>query len=438
MTQEPLINVGIMTACEVKLHFYGTFSTPEGCTYTGTHSFQFSDGAIDHNGQSYEQLFLSPIDPDATFQINDVTIGVNFHWQRREHQTFQGAIHLVVTNDGITAINVIEAEKYLRSVISSEMRSTSFSELLKAHAIISRSWLLAQINKHRAHHDEVTCTITEHDGMTDVVRWYDHSDHDLFDVCADDHCQRYQGVNRVDTPEVDRAIRQTAGMVLMYGDEMCDARFSKCCGGVMEQFENCWQPDEHPYLKAKRDYITSVIPDLRIESEARKWILSRPSSFCNTTDSTVLSQVLNSYDMETPDFYRWTVMYSQTELAAIVKERSGLDFGQIIALQPLERGHSGRITKLKIIGSRLTATVGKELEIRKWLSKSHLYSSAFIVETSDNDNHGIPQLFTLHGAGWGHGVGLCQIGAAMMARSQYSYVQILQHYYPGAKLIKLY
>lgn len=438
MISEPFINVGIMTANEINVTFHGHFTTECGSSCTGPQTFTFADGKIIHDGHGTDMLMFHPQEPDATFDVSGVTIGIGFHWQRDEVQSFQGALKLIASTKGITLINHIEAERYLRSVISSEMRATSSVELLKAHAIISRSWLLAQIDNNRTRHDDVTSSVAEHNGVTDITRWYDHSDHDLFDVCADDHCQRYQGINLADTPAVDHAIRQTAGMVLMYGDELCDARFSKCCGGVLEQFENCWQPDTHPYLSAVRDADTSAIPDLSNESEATEWIMSSPQAYCNTTDRTVLTQVLNSYDMETPDFYRWTVHYHQPELSEIIRTRSGIDFGQILALTPVFRGTSGRITRLKITGTKRTVTVGKELEIRKWLSTSHLYSSAFVVKPGPTDQNGIPQSFTLHGAGWGHGVGLCQIGAALMAHHNHKYDDILMHYYPGSRIKKIY
>lgn len=434
-----MINVGIMTAGKIHICFHSTFTADDGASVTGNQTFSFTDGKIGHVGKLHDTLHLSPASDDAIFEITDVTIGVNFHWQRNENQSFQGSVRLVATDRGITVINVIKAERYLRSVISSEMRSTSSAELLKAHAIISRSWLLAQLDRHNTRSDDAICTVTEHDGIMDVTRWYDHTDHDLFDVCADDHCQRYQGINKADTPAVDKAISDTAGMVLMYGNQLCDARFSKCCGGVLEQFENCWQHEFHPYLLSKRDCdATDNCPDLRREADARRWIMSSPESFCNTADAKVLSQVLNSYDMETPDFYRWQVTYSQDELSSIIRERSGMDFGNILELRPIERGRSGRIIRLSIIGTKLKATVGKELEIRKWLSHSHLYSSAFVIKATDADSDGVPRTFTLHGAGWGHGVGLCQIGAAMMAEQNYTYDRILNHYYPGSEIKKLY
>lgn len=373
---------------------------------------------------------LLPEDDAAFFTLNDVTIGVNFHWERRESQSFRGTLRLLDNADGtVTAINRVAVEEYLMSVISSEMSARASVELLKAHAVISRSWLFAQIEC------KGMTGAAAMPGTTDdeVVKWYDHDDHTGFDVCADDHCQRYQGITRECTPTASQAVYATWGEVLTYGGKLCDARFSKCCGGVFEEFENCWEPVHHPYLEARADTATpDNYPDLRDEAAARRWIEAIPEAFCNTRDNAVLDQVLNDYDRETPDFYRWEVRYDPDELSAIVRERSGIDFGTIHSLTPLERGTSGRITRLRIEGTRRVTTVGKELEIRRWLSRSHLYSSAFVV---DRDNEGC---FILRGAGWGHGVGLCQIGAAMMAAQGYGYRDILAHYFKGAEITRRY
>jgi SpoIID/LytB domain protein len=312
------------------------------------------------------------------------------------------------------------------------MSATASLELLKAHAVISRSWLLAQIDKTKsiAQSDQTYSACTE--TADERIKWYDREDHTNFDVCADDHCQRYQGVTRQSTPTVAAAIAATRGQVLTYDGKLCDARFSKCCGGVLEQFENCWEPKHFNYLVARRDSANPAdFADLRYESAAEQWIKERPDAFCNTADAEILSQVLNNYDQETKDFYRWTVTYTRQELSALVKERSGIDFGDIVDLQPLERGTSGRITRLRIVGSKYTMVIGKELEIRRTLSKSHLYSSAFIVECQADS-------FTLRGAGWGHGVGLCQIGAAVMGAKGYDYKQILSHYFVNSQLTTIY
>ena len=270
-----------------------------------------------------------------------------------------------------------------------------------------------------------------------LIRWYDREDHELFDVCADDHCQRYQGITRASNPIVREVIKETRGEVLMDNDTICDARFSKCCGGVTEKFENCWEPVPHSYLTALRDGETPAYPDLTDEREAEQWIRTSPEAFCNTTDKEILSQVLNNYDQETTDFYRWKVEYTQEELSGLIHRKTGMDFGPIIDLVPLERGSSGRITKLKIVGVRRSFTIGKELEIRRTLSETHLYSSAFVVDKKDI-RLDIPSRFILTGAGWGHGVGLCQIGAAVMGAKRYSYRKILTHYFPGASIEKRY
>ncbi|MDE6163036.1 MAG: SpoIID/LytB domain-containing protein, partial [Bacteroides sp.] len=347
----------------------------------------------------------------------------------------------------LTAINVISIEEYLISVISSEMSATASLELLKAHAVISRSWLL---NKLRVEKREMKVTVQANSAAhsllmkdSQLIKWYDHEAHKNFDVCADDHCQRYQGIPLASTPQAIEAVTATRGEVLMYAGTICDARFSKCCGGAFEEFQNCWENVKHPYLIGQRDCkVENQLPDLTIEAEADKWIRTSPDACCNTQDKKILSQVLNNYDQETADFYRWKVSYTQQELSTLIHQRSGMDFGQILDLIPIERGTSGRLVRLKIIGTLRTLIIGKELEIRRTLSASHLYSSAFVIdreyEEKDHKEDQIPSRFILTGAGWGHGVGLCQIGAAVMGEQGYKYEEILSHYYPGSTLEKQY
>lgn len=439
--KEPLIHVGILLQ-QQKIDF----SLPSGYTLNsrnmqaGDYSVEVTDGKLLFNGEAFDELAFEADDlHHNAFVLRDVIIGVQFHWERREDQHFLGSLKFIVENGGVSAINIISLEDYLTSVISSEMSATSSEELLKAHAVISRSWLLAQILKNQDLKNDGANYRTSFETPTEIIRWYDREDHFNFDVCADDHCQRYQGITRQSTPLVRQVIDRTRGEALMFGNEICDARFSKCCGGVTETFENVWEPVVHPYLQAKPDHREdSPLPDLTVEENAEEWIRSSPPAFCNTQDAQVLKQVLNDYDRETADFYRWKITYSQEGLSTLIRERSGIDFGEIIALQPLERGTSGRIIRLKIIGTERVMTIGKELEIRRTLSKSHLYSSAFVVDTQDEDENGIPQTFTLTGAGWGHGVGLCQIGAAIMAEKGYTYQQILEHYFPQSKIIRNY
>src|SRR5690554_2348739 len=362
-----------------------------------------------------------------------------FKLQGKENPKFLGGLKFIATGEGIektiTAINIISLEDYLKSVISSEMSSTNAEELLKAHAIISRSWLLAQIIKSQTLKKEKDKYRTSIETPTEIIRWYDREDHEHFDVCADDHCQRYQGITRQTTELVNRVVNETYGKVISYQGSICDARFSKCCGGIMETFENVWEPIIHPYLQGKPDnYSEFPIPDLCREEEAEDWIRNSPDAFCNTQNKQVLKQVLNDYDQETTDFFRWKVTYNQEELTTLIKKHTGINFGQIIDLQPLERGTSGRINRLKIIGTERVMVIGKELEIRRILSNTHLYSSAFVVDAFDEDSDGIPQKFILTGAGWGHGVGLCQIGASMMAEKGYKHKEILAHYYPNSKI----
>ena len=438
--KEPEVKVGIVSGR--KIHF--SLNKPylaKGETVIGEQEVEFSEGGVLWNGNQYSSLTFHPQSADASFSLSDVTIGVNFHWERKETQTFLGTLRFVVESDKICAINELPVEKYLESVISSEMSATSSLELLKAHAVISRSWLLAQMKKRRdvAESGNNFFSFTKKEDM--LIRWYDREDHTIFDVCADDHCQRYQGITKETSPHVAEAIRQTKGQVLLDGDEICDARFSKCCGGVTEEFQYCWEDTPKNYLTAVRDIalgIESTLPNLTNEEEAEKWIRFNPSAFCNTQDKRILSQVLNDYDQETVDFYRWKVTLTQEKLQQLIADRLKMDLGSVLDMKSVERGTSGRISKLQIIGTKKTFTIGKELEIRRTLSDSHLLSSAFIVDKYDIDEQGVPQRFELIGAGWGHGVGLCQIGAAVMGEEGYLYDAILLHYYQGAEIKKLY
>jgi len=432
--KELYINVGIVSANSIEFVLNGEFTCTNGKTYTGKQKAEYKDGQVFFCGESVAEIIFEPAVETASFDLIDVVIGINFHWERKENQRFKGALKLIVENEQLTAINHISIENYLTSVISSEMSATASDELLKAHAVISRSWLLHPIMNPVETHRCASLQENKH------IKWYERDAHTHFDVCADDHCQRYQGITRASTAAVEKAIEATRGEVLMFEDEICDARFSKSCGGASETFENCWAPEHYPYLTKVID--NPIDPegfelDLTVEENAVKWISQSPEAFCNTTDKKVLAQVLNNYDQETTDFYRWKVNYSQTELSELLARRSGIDFGEIIDLIPVKRGESGRIIELNIVGTKRSIIVGKELEIRKWLSNSHLYSSAFVVDKTDFSN-GIPQYFTLTGAGWGHGVGLCQIGAAVMGEKGYPYNEILLHYFRGAELKRIY
>ena len=435
----PCVKVGIFNEPEVKFVLYGKYRVGDTIA-EGECSASVSGGNVLWDGKEYDNVVFTPSDEENDcFELKDVTIGVNFHWERKENQKFRGALSLIVENDRVTAINVLSVEEYLLSVISSEMSATASLELLKAHAVISRSWLLAQIEKNKNIIKENTHYCACHQDENELVKWYDREDHVNFDVCADDHCQRYQGITRASTQTVREAIKATWGQVLTYDGKLCDARFSKCCGGVYEEFENCWEPVHYPYLVARRDSEHPLdFPDLTVEENAKEWILSSPQAFCNTTDAEILSQVLNNYDQETADFYRWKVEYSQEELSTLIKNRSGIDYGEILDLVPVERGKSGRLVRMKIVGTKKQLTIGKELEIRRTLSPSHLYSSAFIVDKQDVNAAGVPQKFVLTGAGWGHGVGLCQIGAAVMGAKGYNYKEILLHYFIDANISTLY
>ncbi|WP_369793331.1 DUF4922 domain-containing protein [Prevotella sp. HUN102] len=436
--KQPMVTVGIVSGERLRFSLNDGYSA-KGEECLGNQVVEISEGSILWNGERYHELAFVPKHKNASFTLEDVTIGVNFHWERQQAQTFQGVLRLVVEADKICAINELPVETYLTSVISSEMNATSSLELLKAHAVISRSWLLAQMEKRRKAEDGGDNFFSFVKKEDELIRWYDREDHTIFDVCADDHCQRYQGITNAANKHVVEAIRQTAGEILMSEGEICDARYSKCCGGATEEFQYCWENIRKPYLVLLPDTMPDnrPLPDLTDETNAREWILSSPESFCNTKDAKVLRQVLNDYDQETQDFYRWTQDYSQKEISALIEEKTGMKFGQIIDLIPLERGRSGRICRLKIVGTERTFIIGKELEIRRALSKSHLYSSAFVVEKRELAD-GIPQKFHFVGAGWGHGVGLCQIGAAMMGDKGFAYDEILLHYYKGAEIKKIY
>ena len=591
--KEPKVHVGILSDKQIKFvlptYYEAQGSYCQGVVtrckvVSGEQEVTYDDGEIQWDGLSYESLVFIPFDYDNdAFELKDVTIGVNFHWERKENQRFQGALKFIIEDEKLTAVNLINVEDYLTSVISSEMSATASLELLKAHAVISRSWLISSLSslspnpssvgrgvdtpcyktadrghyeilkgnqkrlkgepteaekilwerlrngqlgtkfrrqhiidnyiadfaslekkliieidgeyhntptqqekdKERTAHletlgyhllrftnneviahpdtviEKIKADITHSPLPTgegsgerlEFIRWYDREDHTHFDVCADDHCQRYQGITRASTDIVKQAIAATRGQVLMSGEKICDARFSKCCGGALEEFQYCWENIKYPYLAYKRDWIpstntpsTAPFPSPLPTGEGSgerledfdRWIRTSPEAFCHTTDKKILSQVLNNYDQETTDFYRWKVEYTQDELARLIRERSGIDFGQIIDLIPVARGTSGRIWKLKIVGTKQTLIIGKELEIRRTLSPSHLYSSAFVVDKKEIAAGDVPGRFILTGAGWGHGVGLCQIGAAVMGEQGYKYDQILLHYYTGATIEKLY
>ncbi|MDR2691513.1 MAG: SpoIID/LytB domain-containing protein [Dysgonamonadaceae bacterium] len=443
----PAIEVGIMSAKSIQFQLNGRFRQASGeetenvggtATVSGPSSFVLRSG--DKRQIFTDAVLLEPVNGnEADFELHHVVIGLQFHWEREETQRFKGKLKICVDNGMLTAVNILPPEDYLLSVISSEMSAGSSLELLKAHAVISRSWLLAQTEKRKKLEKggKYQTFIPDGEGY---IRWYDREDHDRFDVCADDHCQRYQGIAKASSKQVYEALRKTSGEVLTYGGAICDARFYKCCGGVTEKFENVWEPVNHPYLTKIID--NPVAPggydtDLTKEENARKWILSSPPAFCNTHDRKVLSQVLNGYDCETRDFYRWQAVLAQKELKDLLLRKIGLDAGEILDLIPVERGVSGRLIRLKIAGTKQSLVIGKELEIRKALSESHLYSSAFVVEKVQNRD-AIPEQFILKGAGWGHGVGLCQIGAAIMGGKGYAYREILAHYFPHAEVKKIY
>jgi stage II sporulation protein D len=443
ISQEPIIKVGIFEQySEVRGDLVGKYNIDHNIIVNGAfHAVVENGEVVMYGGHGIELLRAREIRcvpvGDCRFVLNDVVIGINFHWERKEDQTFEGGLTLLARPDGtLTAINEISVEKYLTSVISSEMSATAPIELLKAHAVTSRSWLVAMLEQKKKISNLGIPSQRTIQTEAELTRWYDREDHDVYDVCADDHCQRYQGVSKIISSAAKEAVDATRGMFLVYDNEICDARFYKACGGMTELFENAWANTPVPYLASVSDAARTYAP-VTGEDDARSWILSNPDAYCNTTDGAILRQVLPSFDQETTDFFRWTVVYSRDELEALILKKSGIDFGTLHALSPLERGPSGRIYKLKIEGSKRTLIVGKELEIRRWLSKSHMYSSAFIVET-ERDSAGVPVSFTFRGAGWGHGVGLCQIGAAVMAVKGFHAEEIVKHYFRNAQLSTLY
>ena len=431
--QAPEIEIGILFAPHITFRLNGTFIC-NGENHQGEYTLTREGGNYRLAGSTGTESIRLPLEfqPEdyaaADFDLMDVTIGIHFHWERQETQKFKGTLRLIDEGEHLTAVNRLPLEDYLRSVISSEMKATSHIELLKAHAVISRSWLLAQKAKAKKL-DGTYCSGYQNE--QEYIRWYDREDHRNFDVCADDHCQRYQGITRACTPAVHEAVECTQGEVLTCGGDICDARFSKCCGGATERFENTWEAVPHPYLTSLFDAPPGKTADLSREEDAHAWILSAPPAFCHTDDRAILAEVLNDYDLETRHFFRWTESRTAGELSALMREKLGIDFGNILDLVPVERGNSGRIIRLLVKGSRQSLTIGKELVIRKALSPTHLYSSAFVVEKEGDT-------FTFHGAGWGHGVGLCQIGAAVMSAQGYGYRDILQHYIKGSEITKIY
>lgn len=438
---EPNVSIGILTENEIRFELYGEYLLRGSeKKFSGRFKAVIQNGKIKISQDAKEifaaeEFVFTPHDLETeSFLLRDVVIGKNFHWEKKEKQRFRGILKFIKEKDQITAINILPLEEYLTSVISSEMSANSSLELLKAHAIVSRGWLLAQLDK--KDRKAVSETITE----TEIIRWYDRDDHTNFDFCADDHCQRYQGVTKIINENAATAITETRGIVLLHGETICDTRYSKCCGGITEPFENVWEPIAHPYLSPMIDYKfepDGTDSDLTSERAAERWIKSSPHVFCNTSDKKILSQILVDFDKHTHDFFRWKVEYTQEEISELIKTKSKIDFGLIKDLVSVQRGQSGRIIKLQIIGTNKTLIIGKELEIRRTLSQSHLYSSAFIV-SKENIVDGIPQKFILLGAGWGHGVGLCQIGAAVMGEQGYTFDEILTHYFKGATIQKIY
>jgi peptidoglycan hydrolase-like amidase len=443
VTEEPKIKVGITDDVPViRGRFNGLFFLKGDNPFTGTFEAKTNNGKVilfDSEGSELIRgLEISCTQQgDATFTLSGVAIGIHFHWERKQEQTFQGNLILLATEKGnITAVNEIGLETYMVSVISSEMNAEAPQEFLKAHSIASRSWLLAMLESRKSAGQACLSSQQTIKREGEIIRWYGREDHALFDVCADDHCQRYRGIGGIVSQTAKDAVSSTRGVFLLYGDQICDARFHKACGGLTDSFEKVWEEISVPYLRGVPDAAVAYTP-IYTEGEARQWVFSKPDVYCNVADIHFLQKILPGFDQETVDFFRWRIVYRREALEKILKEKSGVDFGVLYDLEPLERGPSGRIIRLKIKGSRGAIIVGKELEIRRWLSPSHLYSSAFVVSV-DRDVSGIPVSFMLDGAGWGHGVGMCQIGAAVMAKKGYTAEEILKHYFRGVEFRKLY
>lgn len=443
-TSDGLVYVGIMSNKSIKFSLQGIYSV-KGEKFTGNQAVEVCKGKVSWNGQLYNELELVPVSDDCLFVLHGVTIGKQFHWERQEDESFAGNLKFIVQDENaLVAVNVVPVETYLKSVISSEMNACAPIEYLKAQAVVSRSWLLRIQHMRREHAKHPSAKTEINDivnGMQRHLKWYENDMHTLYDVCADDHCQRYEGMTRAITSNVSKAIDDTRGEVLLCGDEICDARFSKSCGGMTERFSSCWADIDKPYLAPVLDETETqhTATDLSIEENAERWIRTSPKAFCNTTDSNVLSAVLNDYDIETHDFFRWTVEYSNEELSRLIYDKSGINFGELTSLRPIKRGSSGRIIELLIEGkAHAPVIIGKELEIRRILSQTHLKSSAFVVDSYDVSPNGVPSRFVFTGAGWGHGVGFCQIGAAVMATQGYNYKEILGHYFKNSEIRRIY
>jgi SpoIID/LytB domain protein len=444
--EEPMISVGILTDRKIIFELYGRF-TVSGLKekFSGIFSAEAEGRNIvcKYNGKSFsvtDEIVFEPENPlSESFLIRNVVIGINFHWQRKEKQRFNHSLKFITMEDNVIAMNILPLETYIVSVISSEMSAKCSLQSLKAQAVVSRSWVIAQMStpKNKKEKIKPASTIKNDD---ELIRWYDKEQHKYYDVCADDHCQRFQGITKVTTENARQAVLQTRGIVLLNGDNVCDTRYSKSCGGITENFENVWEPVKHSYLKSVVDY--KYAPEnfnfnFSSEANVRKWITGNPNSYCNTVDKVILSQILIDYDQETTNFFRWRVTYSQNEISSILKEKSGIDFGNVVDLIPIARGTSSRLIKLKIVGTEKSLTIGKELEIRRVLSKRHLYSSAFVIDKIQVESD-VQEKFILRGAGWGHGVGLCQVGSAVMAEKGYEFDEILLHYFSNAIIRKIY
>ncbi len=337
---------------------------------------------------------------DSPFYLHDIPIGRGFHWERHERLSYRGELHLFASRgDGLTAMNRIPLETYIRSTVFSEMGPDLPDAFLAAQAVAARSTVLATANRH-------------HRG-------------EGFHLCNDDHCQCYQGVLR-EPQVISPALGETEGEILVSNGRPVDARYAKCCGGVSETYEAVWGGEGHPYFISRPcgEFETA---DLTQEQNMQEFLSQRAPAFCNDE--------LHAYPerWREESYFRWQREYNASELQTLIEAKVGIEVGTVRELRPIKRGASGRILILEIVGSKQTLRIYRELEIRRVLFLSHLPSSCFIVETEGKG----PDKFRLIGAGWGHGVGLCQLGAAAMAHKGRSKQRILEHYYPETKLFSI-
>lgn len=369
-------------------------------------------GEIELDGQklgSTVRIVLDTNNTSSHITVSNIMIGIQFHWQKHEDLDYRGIIEVGFNNQGkLVVINEIDLENYLVSVNSSEMTSDCPIGLLESQTVVARNTVLATMGKHHYNTN--------------------------FHLCSDDHCQCYHGKKR--EQQVSRqAVENTWGRILLHGDEICDARYSKICGGIMEDYRYVWENRDIPYMVSGIDSDEEINYPANTEETAKELIDTSLPAYCNTDLHKLPENLANLYS--TQNLFRWEVTYPREELESLISEKTGKDIGELQDIIPLERGDSGRLIYINLVGSDKTLKIGKELEIRRVLSKSHLYSSCFYVR-KEMGTDGKVSRFILKGAGWGHGVGLCQVGATVMASKKIPYQKILEHYYKNTNLVSLY